>query len=44
MNPPAIGAVKAAISRLTIDDAEAIAHTMLQMDSAEAVKHYISAW
>ncbi|HEY9602858.1 MAG TPA: phosphoenolpyruvate--protein phosphotransferase [Allocoleopsis sp.] len=44
MNPPAIGAVKAAISRLTLDDAEAIAHAMLQMDSAEAVKHYVSAW
>jgi multiphosphoryl transfer protein len=44
MNPPAIATVKAAIARLTLDDAEAIAYTMLQMESAQAVRQYVAAW
>jgi phosphocarrier protein FPr len=44
MNPPAIPAVKAAVVRLTISEAEAIASMMLQLDSAEAVRQYVAAW
>ncbi len=43
MNPPAIWAVKAAISRLTRSEAEAIASAVLQLDSAEAVRDYVAA-
>jgi phosphocarrier protein FPr len=43
MNPPAIWVVKAAISRLTRSEAEAIANAVLQLDSAEAVRDYIAA-
>lgn len=44
MNSPAIGVVKAAISKLTKSEAEAIASAMLQLDSAEAVRQYVAAW
>jgi phosphocarrier protein FPr len=44
MNPPAVGVVKAAISRLTMREAQAIAEAMLQLDSAEAVRQYAAAW
>jgi phosphocarrier protein FPr len=44
MNSSAIPAVKAAIANLTMSEAEAIAFTMLQLDSAEAVKQYVAAW
>ncbi|HAJ61760.1 MAG TPA: phosphoenolpyruvate--protein phosphotransferase, partial [Cyanobacteria bacterium UBA8543] len=40
MNPPAIPAVKAAIARLTMEEAEAIASEVLQLDSAQAVRNY----
>jgi phosphocarrier protein FPr len=43
MNPPAIPAVKAAIARLTMSQAEAIARAVLQLDSAEAVRDYVAA-
>jgi phosphocarrier protein FPr len=43
MNPPAIPAVKAAISRLTMSQAKAIAHEVLQLPSALEVKDYIAA-
>jgi len=42
MNPPAIPTVKAAVGRLTMSEAEAIAHAVLQLDSAEAVRSYIT--
>ena len=41
MNPPAIPAVKAAISQITMTEAEAIAREVLQLDSATAVKDYL---
>ena len=41
MNPPAIPAVKAAVARLTMSQAEAIAREVLQLDSAEAVRDYV---
>lgn len=41
MNPPAIPAIKAAVARLTMREAEAIAHAVLQLDSAEAVRNYV---
>ncbi len=44
MNPAAIPEVKAAISKLTRSEAEAIAQAMLQLDSAEAVRQYVAAW
>jgi phosphocarrier protein FPr len=44
MNPAAIPEVKAAISKLTLSEAEAIAQAMLQLDSAEAVRQYVAAW
>lgn len=44
MNPPAIPAVKAGISRLTMSEAKAIAHEVLQLPSASEVKDYIAAW
>jgi phosphocarrier protein FPr len=42
MNPPAIPTVKAAVARLSRKEAEAIAHAVLQLDSAEAVRTYIT--
>ena len=42
MNPPAIPAVKAAISSLTMTEAEAIAREVLQLDSAKAVRDYLN--
>jgi phosphocarrier protein FPr len=42
MNPPAIPTVKAAVARLSRKQAEAIAHAVLQLDSAEAVRSYIT--
>ena len=44
MNPPAIPAVKAAISRLTMSEAKAIGHEVLQVPSALEVKDCIAAW
>lgn len=41
MNPPAIPAVKAAVARLTMEEAEAIAREVLQLDSAEAVRDFV---
>ena len=41
MNPPAIPAVKAVVSQLRMSEAEAIAHAVLQLDSAEAVRDYV---
>ena len=41
MNPPAIPAVKQAIARLTVAEAEAIAEAVLELDSAEAVREYV---
>lgn len=41
MNPPAIPAVKAAISGLTMEKARAIAREVLQLDSADTVKDYV---
>lgn len=41
MNPPGVPAVKAAIARLTMSQAEAIAREVLQLDSAEAVRDYV---
>jgi phosphocarrier protein FPr len=43
VNAPAIVEVKAAISRLTVAEAEAIASAVLQLDSAEAVREYVAA-
>jgi phosphocarrier protein FPr len=40
MNAPAIPAVKAGVSRLTMPEAEAIAQAVLQLDSADAVREY----
>lgn len=42
MNPGAIATVKSAIVRLTIAEAEAIARSVLQLDSSETVKNYLS--
>ena len=42
MNPPAIGAVKAVISQLTMEAAEAIASRVLQLDSSESVRDYLN--
>ncbi len=45
MNPAAIPAVKAAISRLTVPEAEAMAAAVLQLDSAESVREFVrSRW
>ena len=44
MNPPAIPAVKAAISQLTMTEAEVIAREVLQLPSADAVREYVNAW
>ena len=41
MSPPAIPAVKAAVAQLSIEEARAIAHAVLQLDSAEAVRDYL---
>ncbi|MBW4492891.1 MAG: phosphoenolpyruvate--protein phosphotransferase [Oscillatoria princeps RMCB-10] len=43
VNAPAIAEVKAAISRLTVAEAEAIASAVLQLDSAEAVRECVAA-
>lgn len=43
MNPPAIPAVKQAIARFTVAEAEAIAGEVLKLDSAEAVRQYVAA-
>ncbi len=43
MNPPAIPAVKAAITKLTMAEAEAIASTVLKLDSAAVVREYVNA-
>ncbi|HEY9611994.1 phosphoenolpyruvate--protein phosphotransferase [Allocoleopsis sp.] len=42
INPPAIGAVKASVGRLRIENAQAIAHEVLQLNSAEAVREYVA--
>ncbi|HEY9833990.1 MAG TPA: putative PEP-binding protein, partial [Stenomitos sp.] len=42
MNPPSIGAVKAAVGRLSIEEAQAIARDVLQLDSSEAVREYVA--
>ncbi|HEY9672453.1 MAG TPA: phosphoenolpyruvate--protein phosphotransferase [Waterburya sp.] len=42
MNPPAIPAVKAAVAHLGMEQAEAIAQAVLQLDSAEAVREYVA--
>jgi phosphoenolpyruvate-protein phosphotransferase/dihydroxyacetone kinase phosphotransfer subunit len=42
MNSPAISGVKAAVARLNIEDAEAIAHTVLHLHSADAVREYVA--
>nr|WP_242033221.1 phosphoenolpyruvate--protein phosphotransferase [Coleofasciculus sp. FACHB-129] len=42
MNSPAISTVKAAISKLRMDEAEAIASAVLQLDSAKEVREYIA--
>jgi phosphocarrier protein FPr len=42
MNPPAIPAVKAAVARLTMSEAEAIAREVLQLDSAHTVRNYVA--
>jgi phosphocarrier protein FPr len=42
MNPPAIPAVKAAVARLTMSEAEAIAREVLQLDSANTVRNYVA--
>jgi phosphocarrier protein FPr len=42
MNPPSIGAVKAAVGRLSIKEAQAIARDVLQLDSSEAVREYVA--
>ncbi|NEQ21524.1 MAG: phosphoenolpyruvate--protein phosphotransferase, partial [Microcoleus sp. SIO2G3] len=44
MNPPAIPVVKAAISKLRMSEANAIAHEVLQLPSALEVKDYIATW
>jgi phosphocarrier protein FPr len=41
LNPRAIAAVKAAIARFSVPEAEAIAATALQLDSAEAVRNFL---
>ena len=41
MNPPAIPAVKAAVAQFSIEEAQAIARDVLQLDSAEAVRGYV---
>jgi phosphocarrier protein FPr len=43
VSAPAIPEVKAAISRLTVAEAEAIAGAVLQLDSAEAVRECVAA-
>ncbi|WP_017720422.1 phosphoenolpyruvate--protein phosphotransferase [Kamptonema formosum] len=43
VSAPAIPEVKAAISRLAVAEAEAIAGAVLQLDSAEAVRQYVAA-
>lgn len=43
MNSSAIPAVKAVISELTMEEAQAIAHAVLELDSADAVKNYLAA-
>jgi phosphoenolpyruvate-protein kinase (PTS system EI component) len=42
MNPPAIPAVKAAVARLTMSEAEAIAGEVLELDSANTVRNYVA--
>jgi len=42
MNAPAIPAVKATISKLTMKEAEAIASTVLQLDCAQEVREYVA--
>jgi phosphocarrier protein FPr len=42
MNAPAIPAVKATISKLTMKEAEAIAFNVLQLDCAEEVRQYVA--
>ncbi|AFZ19393.1 phosphoenolpyruvate--protein phosphotransferase [Allocoleopsis franciscana] len=42
MNPPSIGAIKAAVGRLSIEEAQAIARDVLQLDSSEAVREYVA--
>jgi multiphosphoryl transfer protein len=41
MSPPAIPAVKAAVAQFSLEEARAIAHAVLQLDSAEAVRDYL---
>jgi phosphoenolpyruvate-protein kinase (PTS system EI component) len=42
MSAPAIPAVKAAVRELTLDEARQIAGAVLELDSAEAVRRYLS--
>lgn len=42
MSGPAIPLVKQAINRLDLTEAKAIAQAVLQLDSAEAVRHYLT--
>lgn len=43
MSAPAIPAVKQAITRLTLDEARTIASAVLELDTVEAVRDYVSA-
>lgn len=43
ITPSAIPVIKAAISRLTMGEAQAIAKAVLQLDSAKAVREYVAA-
>lgn len=42
MNSPAIPLVKATLAKWTMDEANAIAHEVLQLESAESVKKYLA--
>jgi phosphoenolpyruvate-protein kinase (PTS system EI component) len=42
MSPPAIPAVKALISQLTMTKAKVVAEVVLGLDSAEAVRNYVA--
>ncbi|HAX86707.1 MAG TPA: phosphoenolpyruvate--protein phosphotransferase, partial [Cyanobacteria bacterium UBA11370] len=42
MNPLAIPGVKATISQFSMNEAEAIAHHVLQLDSAQSVREYVA--
>ncbi len=42
LNPPAIPAVRVAVAQLRMEEAEAIAHAVLQLHSAESVREYLA--